>query len=82
MGCPEPQSANTQDYSNLNSHRGFSQQPQPKQNNWVNSDDQLNEKIIQTIVTKLGYTDSEVRKYVRKDKNSFVGVLYHKLLND
>ena len=33
-------------------------------------------------MTKLGYTDSEVRKYVRKDKNSFVGVLYHKLLND
>lgn len=45
-------------------------------------DDELNEKIVQTIVTKLGYTDSEVRKYVRKDKNSFVGVLYHKLLND
>jgi hypothetical protein len=46
MGCPEPQAAHTQDYSNLNSHRGFSAQPQPKQNNWVNTDDQLNEKII------------------------------------
>jgi hypothetical protein len=45
-------------------------------------DEELNEKIVQTIVTKLGYTDAEVRKYVRKDKNSFVGVLYHKLLND
>ncbi len=33
-------------------------------------------------MTKLGYTDTEVRKYVKKDKNSFVGVLYHKLLND
>jgi len=44
--------------------------------------EELNEKIVQTIVTKLGYTDSEVRKYVRKDKNSFVGVLYQKLLND
>ncbi len=43
---------------------------------------ELNEKIVQTIVQKLGYTDSEVRKYVRKDKNSFVGVLYFKLLND
>jgi len=45
-------------------------------------DEELNEKIVQTIVTKLGYTDAEVRKYVRKDKNSFVGVLYHKLLSD
>jgi hypothetical protein len=33
-------------------------------------------------VTRLGYTDAEVRKYVLKDKNSFVGVLYFKLLND
>lgn len=33
-------------------------------------------------MNKLGYTESEVRKYVRKDKNSFVGVLYHKLLKD
>lgn len=34
------------------------------------------------IVTRLGYTDTEVRRYVRKDKNSFVGVLYNKLLAD
>ena len=33
-------------------------------------------------MTRLGYTDAEVRKYVLKDKNSFVGVLYFKLLND
>lgn len=33
-------------------------------------------------MTKLGYTESEVRKYVRNDKNSFVGVLYHKILTD
>ncbi len=57
-----------------------------KTNNWMTvvseEQDDLNEKIVQTIVQKLGYTDSEVRKYVRKDKNSFVGVLYYKLLND
>lgn len=57
-----------------------------KNNNWMTvvseEQDELNEKIVQTIVYKLGYTDNEVRKYVRKDKNSFVGVLYFKLLND
>lgn len=57
-----------------------------KNNNWMTvvseEQDELNEKIVQTIVQKLGYTDNEVRKYVRKDKNSFVGVLYFKLLND
>lgn len=37
---------------------------------------ELNEKVVQTIVTKLGYTENEVRKYVLNDKNSFVGVLY------
>ena len=31
---------------------------------------------------KLGYTEDEVRKYVETDKNSFVGVLYQKLLDD
>ena len=56
-----------------------------KQNNWVvpsHQGDELDEKIVQIIVARLGYTDAEVRKYVRKDKNSFVGVLYHKLVND
>lgn len=78
MGCPENKSAFTQDYTK----RGVSARPTAKQNNWVDDDEQLNEKIVQTIVTKLGYTDSEVRKYVRKDKSSFVGVLYSKLLKD
>ena len=36
------------------------------------------ESIIQTIVTKLGYTADEVRKHVR-DESSFVSVLYHKI---
>ena len=36
----------------------------------------LDEKVVQTIVSKLGYTEEEVRKYVTTDKNSFVGVLY------
>ena len=38
--------------------------------------DELNEKIVQNIVTKLGYSESEVRNYVLHDQNSFVGVLY------
>jgi len=38
--------------------------------------------VVQTIVQKLGYTEEEVRKYVANDKNSFVGVLYQKLLDD
>ena len=37
---------------------------------------------MKTIVSKLGYTEEEVRKYVMTDKNSFVGVLYQKLLED
>ena len=37
---------------------------------------------MQTIVQKLGYTEQEVRKYVATDKNSFVGVLYQKLVDD
>jgi len=44
--------------------------------------DELNEKIIQNIVTKLGYSDSEVRNYVLHDQHSFVGVLYQKLFDD
>jgi len=43
---------------------------------------ELNEKVANTIVNKLGYTESEVRKYVLNDKNSFVGVLYQKLVDD
>lgn len=42
----------------------------------------LDEKIVQTIVTRLGYTEQEVKKFVKRDKHSFVGVLYHKLLAD
>ena len=42
----------------------------------------LDERVVQTIVTKLGYTEDEVRKYVTTDRNSFVGVLYQKLLED
>jgi len=34
------------------------------------------------IVQKLGYTEDEVKKYVRNDPNSFVGVLYQKLFDD
>ena len=45
-------------------------------------DDCLDEKVVQTIVQKLGYTEQEVRKYVATDKNSFVGVLYQKLVDD
>ena len=44
--------------------------------------DELNEKIVQNIVTKLGYSESEVRNYVHHDQNSFVGVLYQKLFDD
>ena len=36
----------------------------------------LDERVVETIVQKLGYTEEEVRKYVVNDKNSFVGVLY------
>ena len=36
----------------------------------------LDDKVVQTIVQKLGYTEDEVRQYVANDKNSFVGVLY------
>lgn len=43
---------------------------------------ELNDKVVSTIVNKLGYTESEVRKYVLNDKNSFVGVLYQKLVDD
>jgi len=43
---------------------------------------ELNDKVVNTIVNKLGYTESEVRKYVLNDKNSFVGVLYQKLVDD
>lgn len=38
--------------------------------------------MVQTIVQKLGYTEEEVRNYVTKDKTSFVGVLYQKLVDD
>lgn len=50
----------------------------PENDNFI----ELNEKVVQTIVTKLGYSESEVRKYVLNDKNSFVGVLYQKLVDD
>ena len=41
------------------------------------SDDlNIDEKVVQTIVSKLGYSEDEVKKYVTTDKNSFVGVLY------
>ena len=42
----------------------------------------LDERVVQTIVQKLGYSEEEVRNYVAKDKNSFVGVLYNKLVED
>ena len=42
----------------------------------------LDERVVSTIVQKLGYTEDEVRNYVTKDKNSFVGVLYFKLVED
>lgn len=41
----------------------------------------LDEQIIQTIVSKLGYTSDDVRRYV-KEENSFVSVLYHKLMEE
>ena len=34
------------------------------------------------IVQKLGYNESEVKKFVKTDPNSFVGVLYSKLIDD
>ena len=43
--------------------------------------DGLDESIIQTIVNKLGYTADDVRKFV-KEENSFVSVLYHKLIEE
>ena len=64
---------------------------QVKVNSWVGNvtpsggqreEDSINEKVVQTIVTKLGYTADEVRSYVQNDKNSFVGVLYQKLVDD
>jgi hypothetical protein len=42
----------------------------------------LDKKVVETITSKLGYTHEEVVKYVTHDKNSFVGVLYQKLLED
>ena len=44
--------------------------------------EQLDDKVVQTIVQKLGYTEDEIRRYVLTDKNSFVGVLYQKLYDD
>jgi hypothetical protein len=41
----------------------------------------LDESIIQTIVSKLGYTAEDVKRYV-KEENSFVSVLYHKLMDE
>ena len=93
VGCPEQKPrpeypAPSSSTGNLMSNaRGYSAQPVAKQNNWMTSEvaepeEALDEKIVQTIVTKLGYTEQEVRKYVRQDKNSFVGVLYSKLVND
>jgi|LauGreDrversion4_2_1035121.scaffolds.fasta_scaffold439680_1 hypothetical protein len=85
VGCPESSGAHTQDYHQnklLNSSRG---NQQPKVNNWMGDSDgiiELNENVVNTIVNKLGYTDNEVRKYVLNDKNSFVGVLYQKLVDD
>lgn len=68
----------------------------PKMNNWLENSqkllqtqylnrapkEQLDEKVVQTIVQKLGYTEDEIRRYVLTDKNSFVGVLYQKLYDD
>jgi hypothetical protein len=45
------------------------------------NDDLLDDKLIQAIVNKLGYSSEDVRKYV-KEENSFVSVLYNKLLED
>jgi hypothetical protein len=59
------------------------QKAKPQLNNWTNSQSaRLNPHIVTTIVQKLGYSEDEVSKYVKKDPNSFVGVLYHKLLED
>jgi hypothetical protein len=37
---------------------------------------------VQAIVAKLGYSEEEVCNYVKTDRNSFVGVLYQKFLDD
>lgn len=41
----------------------------------------FDDTIIQTIVSKLGYSPDEVKKYI-KEENSFVGVLYNKILEE
>jgi hypothetical protein len=43
---------------------------------------QIDWKIVQIIVDKLGYAPEEVERFVIHDSNSFVGVLYQKLLDD
>jgi len=43
---------------------------------------QIDWKIVQIIVDKLGYAPDEVQRFVHTDANSFVGVLYQKLLDD
>lgn len=59
----------------------------PKLNTWVEKSSNcgesvLNLRIVSMIVQKLGYSEEEVKRYVKNDPNSFVGVLYQKLLDD
>jgi hypothetical protein len=54
---------------------------QSNQNDGGHFSDELDESIIQSIVTKLGYTSEEVKRYVREE-NSFVSVLYSKIAEE
>jgi predicted transcriptional regulator len=48
------------------------------------SEPQINHKIVQIIVDKLGYTPEEVISYLQNpmEKNSFVSNLYQRLLDE
>lgn len=49
----------------------------PKINTWFDKPETvIEQKIVSMIVHKLGYSEEDVRKYIRNDPNSFVGVLY------
>lgn len=54
---------------------------QDQDQNHIQQQNQYDDSILNTIVAKLGYTLDEVKKHL-KEENSFVSVLYSKLLDE
>lgn len=40
---------------------------------------QIDQDVVQAIVHKLGYTAEEVKRWVQKDDQNYVAILYNKL---